>query len=141
MELVSTSCCGVREIEYLQDAGTPDDALKIFCEQYFDKYEEGPRQDGCAHVMFTEVTKAEEGGQKVDYGKKFAAVIAKYKLGTVIATRPSINPAHGAKGARHWVKGYLWTVNKAALRKWAKANDCFPEKEVESNYYDNLYGW
>lgn len=122
-------CCAVGEVEGLRYDKNAEASLLEIANEFFDPDEQRADDIGrWAHVIFTEVTRAEEEknpsrekkSYSGTYGRELAALIKKLKLGTVISTRTAMNPNHSNKGYRHFVKAYVWTVNRKNFLKWAK---------------------
>lgn len=57
-------------------------------------------------------------------GKKFAAFIAKNKLGTVTASKVQTNP-----NTNNRIRVWLWDVNLKALEKWYKSHKDYEDDE------------
>jgi hypothetical protein len=125
----TNNCCAVGEVAGLRYDKTPEESLLGIATGFFDPDEQHVDDIGrWAHIIFTEVTRAEEEknpsrekkSYSGTYGRELAALIKKLKLGTVIASRTAMNPNHSEKGYRHFVKTYVWTVNRKNFLKWAK---------------------
>lgn len=91
--------CGVRQL-----IGVHDDSPSGGLRNAFRYPDNGPR---CAHVVFSDTTSG--------HGKRFAAFIVKKGLGTVISTPARVNP-----NSRNRIVVWVWTINKAGLRRWLK---------------------
>jgi hypothetical protein len=76
-----------------------------------DYYDDDDYDSKWRYAVFTQAGKGES------YGRKFAALIRKQKLGTVVqaTTKTVTNPNSG-----NVLKAWLWTVNHKNLRKWAQ---------------------
>ena len=97
MSLVSTTCCGVKEIEYL--SGTSRESLLESAEDFF-------LDDRCAFIIFTDI----QGSSK---GRTLSRMIKKLKLGDVIVTRSKRNP-----NTNNLVTVWVWRVNQTAFKSW-----------------------
>ena len=102
--LSSQNCCGIREISGVWNIDGPKGVLKTV-HSYF-------RGGGsCAIIMFSDAMAYGDGA-------KLSAIIKKHKLGLVVETGRVHNPNSGRA-----IKGWLWTVNKKALKAWYKKNN------------------
>jgi hypothetical protein len=115
-------CCGIQEIAYIAQDGSPEDVLMSF-EEY----------ELCAHAIFS-VTSSQTAQHRK--GRMLADYIRKHKLGAVVAThRGARNPSHAGT-----IKAWIWTPNHGAFRAWqAKMRKRFPEKWGQKDYYGNPY--
>lgn len=131
------ACCGVGEVEYLEDACGPDKALQEIGNLMFEDpdYSHVPT---FAHLIFTEVTKRLDGRRTIDtktYGADLAKLIKKQKLGTVLITRMAVNPCHNDKDDKHMLKTYLWTPNYRKFKAYWKANGGVVQKRERDDYF------
>ena len=107
IELCSTKCCGVMEINNLSKVKSPLAALKAIAQtlkQGFDPKNWG--QHPPVFVTFTGVTKrvwADHTSDRADnYGQAFSDFLTKHKLGPVVSSEERVN----------------WTANSIKLWVW-----------------------
>lgn len=114
------SCCGFREIDDLSLIRNDEFTLPLMRSLGFDPdyyYAMGRRRllprpaIRFAHLLFT------EAGTKSKYGAKFKAWIEREGLGTV-----TVSPAKKNPNSRRMVKGYIWSIDRDALRAWYARN-------------------
>jgi hypothetical protein len=133
------ACCGVGEIQYLEGSGTPEEVLKdIGDDLWGDGCAYGDPMDPYAHMIFTEVCKVTVNGKvskTANYGAELAKAIKKHKLGTVMITKMAVNPQHAEKHDRHYIKTYVWTPSKTALKAFWKANGGVPYVDPYADGY------
>lgn len=126
MNIRSTKCCGLNEIDGLNGYNNPEDALIAFCESQMEsnnKYNSevaSVKSAICSHYFFTAAVMPSEikkdGGISVsNYGIAFARYIQTHDLGTVVATPCVINEAWHPD---HSVMAWLWTPDYLKLRSW-----------------------
>lgn len=114
MQIRNTSCCGLKEIEDLQDADEPEDAVRLLLdisgtkEYSTTQHRYVPKLNILfSHVLFTEVIG--DGG----YGRQLSAYVKKHHLGTVVMSSTSTNPNTGNR-----IRCYIWTIDKPAIKAW-----------------------
>lgn len=120
MRVTHLSCCGMKEIATLGTYDGPTDALRAFCASWrptqknhnTSAYSYYPDETfNCAFVVFS------EAGSGAKYATKFAAFITKNELGDVAQVPGKINP-----NSSRTVRPFIWGINTANLKKWAKEN-------------------
>ena len=117
-------CCGVDEIEFIQDAQPLPDLLRSIYETWYGS--KGDGNDGAGILVFTAVVKGEGWTKFYKRGDQLAAYIEKNKLGSVVRSKPKVNP-----NSSNTVRAYLWSVSASGFHKWAKAQKWY-EKFVKS---------
>lgn len=137
IEVVSMSCCGIREIAGLSSYAYEDkkDGFDIVIRRllttdvisiYGSSYSED--QFGTGALLFTQATYRTDKGRKSGYGYRFAADIVKRKLGTVTEAKGYINPNTG-----YHITPFIWTFSKSALYRYAKwVDNGRPVKQASS---------
>lgn len=114
-------CCGINELGYIRDDDNAVDSLMSI-----------HKGDLAAHVVFS-VTSRE--CVKHAKGIALAKYIRKHKLGSVVSTKPAVNPNH--KGT---LRAWLWTPNKKTFIQWQAAQrKAHPQKYGVTDY--NPWGW
>lgn len=128
----STGCCGMREINDLGHGITPEEAMFAVCELHTGLDFTKPAVDGrsphdCNVVittpllLFSGVTTRVKGDHSSnrpdDYAGAFAAFITDKGLGEVVVTKEVENPS-----GHNRLKAWLWTPNQAALTTWWRAH-------------------
>lgn len=99
--LQETHCCGIRELNHVQDVSSAKEAIADAARDWFDNDRDGA-------FIFYSVTK--DYLQKGDGIKKY---IEKKELGTVFKTRSLRNP-----NSENLLTMYLWQVNKKNFEKF-----------------------
>lgn len=131
MEIVSTKCCGINEIDKLGEHNTPEGAMLSFCESQLEtnnkfvnpsgvKEAAGTKNAICTHYFFTGAVypkdlTASGRVRKDHYGVAFAKFITDNDMGTVIETPCAVNEAWHPD---HSVMAWMWTPNFNAVRAW-----------------------
>lgn len=105
ISIQDTSCCGMHEIENLSEfKGRPKDALSSLL--HASQYDSTIR--GSAYIIFS-------GVREERYGQEFAALIKKYKLGTITKA-----PAKKNLNSGNVILAWIWTLDRRAIQKWAE---------------------
>lgn len=113
IDIRSTSCCGLSDIDYLK--GTkPKEAIAKICT-------DRELNDTPPFYLFSGVVKEK-------YGENFKKYILKNKLGKIIETPTRINP-----NSDNRIKAWVWSVNNKEIKRWAKENKKTIE-EVQNKY-------
>lgn len=76
-------------------------------------YEDASQYAKFRFAIFTEATHVDKPEER--YGHKFARLIEKKKLGTLVVTDRQLNPNSG-----HNVQVWVWGIDHEALRAWYK---------------------
>ena len=115
--LNNLQCCGVKEIHGLSTHKTPEEAFRYFGmlttnKKALDCYTCLPTDvtepwEKFRYVMFTQAKKS------TDYGERFAAFLAKKRLGDLLETGFHVNPS-----ADNNLKVWIWTVDWRCVRQW-----------------------
>ena len=117
-------CCAVREIEYLSDYDTPEEAMGRIVDEEFGNLP--------AFYVFTGVVGYTNSKRREVYGTKFRDFIDKNRLGAVTESPARHNPNHPTHKVRVWV----WAVNHKAVTKWLKKHgDKVKEKRETYGVY------
>lgn len=136
MNITSTSCCGVDEIDNLQDYTDPEKAMLAFCDQVFhyDRWIKESQDNLAGIYIFTGVERLRgtteiaipytdknryKIGVRIGYGSAFAKFITVNKLGKVVAGQAAANRINHPN---HIVKCWVWTPAVTALKRWYKEN-------------------
>lgn len=129
MNIESTSCCAVEDINDLSSHNTPELAMREFClglevEKDYNYYRSKKvLSQPAGFYIFTGVVRHSKGSgtprQNGKYAPNFAAYILKHKLGSVVETTAHPNRVNHPD---HWIKVYVWHPNETNLRKWWKKN-------------------
>lgn len=119
MEILNLKCCGIKEIAGLSHHETTKGALKSFGElTYFAaRNVKGPKEppvmvpapiERFRYVIFSQANTPGylESLSRSKYGEKFAALILKERLGTLIETTPNINP-----NSNNMLRVWVWTID------------------------------
>lgn len=102
MNLDDTSCCGLKEIDWLS-TDPKLDVLEV-CEERFD---EG---DKFAFVLFTDISTS-------DYGRNLSSYISRRGLGRIVKTKSKKNHNSG-----NMLKVYVWEISTGNLKSWYLKN-------------------
>lgn len=114
------NCCGVREIDGLSDGPSAAQNLKDFLSDYA---EELDKDTPFRYAMFTQA-----GARRTGYGFRFASLIEKKGLGTVISTGFNKNPNSGNP-----LKVWIWTLNLEALKAELKKEGLNLDSDLDGN--------
>lgn len=113
-DLVATRCCGIRELNGIEDCSTAREAVVDAAEGWFEEDKDG------SYIFFSTTNEHR-------IGHATAAYIEKYNLGVVHKTRPTRNP-----NSENMLTMWVWTVNKKNFEAyWHKTNRY--KKEYKSN--------
>lgn len=145
--LQSNYCCGVRELDGLEemrgrrdpkefliavigqmggwkvDYSKPLNDSVYYWNRQYAKVKSEKLHPGCAHVLFT------QAGSRSKYGERFRDFIVSANLGKVIESDGKVNP-----NSRRSVRAFLWSPDKAALEKWWKSQDIDIDKLPSPGY-------
>ena len=140
LQIRSTSCCGMREIEDIGGSGkTAAEALREFCTNLPALYDYGKRSPGgefkltgreisFSLVVFTGVVKRNRGDSSSErednYGEAFADLLAAEKLGVVLPSAAGVNPNTG-----NTIQAWVWTVDRDELVAYAQHIDAEEEEK------------
>lgn len=120
VDIEGLQCCAIDEIGGISNCARATDVIEDVCKNWFEDCERDNDEGNAAFYLFTDT-------EESNAGMNLAKYIVAEKLGTVVSTQYRVNPNSGNK-----VKCWIWSVNKVALKKWAKHNDCYTEID---NYY------
>lgn len=105
-ELESITCCGVLELHGVESCDTAREAVVDAAEGYFEEV-----NNHRAYILYSTT-----GDSRI--GHAINRYIAKYRLGVVQKTRPTLNGNTG-----NMVTVWMWTVNKRNFEAfWHKTN-------------------
>jgi hypothetical protein len=104
MNINSTSCCAVVELDDIRDGHTPKAMISNLANYYYSNHY-------FKYVIFTDINDSY-------YARPLEAAVKKLKLGTVIKTRGNKNP-----NSKNKVTVYVWAVNITNLLKHADDTD------------------
>lgn len=102
------SCCGVREMNGLED--TPKETLQEMCAEICRGECDHTRWPLFRYAIFSDTHRSRKG-------INLAAYIQRHRLGSVISTRWNVNPNSGNR-----LKVWTWTLNSTNLKTWWKRN-------------------
>lgn len=131
MNVENTQCCGIGEIEGIEDHPDPEDALREFLENSLDDNDYDPYAYNAPYdrrekpkpakihlnyniYFMSGVTR--RGKIRYTYVQKWKRFIERNKLGRVVISKPVTNSNH----LNHKVVGAVWTVNARNISKWWK---------------------
>lgn len=117
MDIVDTSCCGVKELDGIDAHEKTEDLLSHICYYLFEDHV------GCAFLTFTDKARR-------TYGSRLTVYIRKHNFGQVLVTRAKTNPNSG-----NVIRHYTWTPNLKNLAKWFKKHPFTDEDDDEQNGY------
>jgi hypothetical protein len=115
MNIHTTRCCGIREIDKLGTYSTPERALRaIVRHELFDV--------DTPLYLFTGVSlrRVEDHtyvSRTDDYGQALADYITANRLGTVVVSPEVLNPHSG-----NCIKAWIWAVDADAIEAWRGEN-------------------
>ena len=112
--LRGTSNCGMRELYLDNGYEQPPQVVAYLCTQFSRKRVVGGKLVPSLSIPFIHVIFSEN--LKNGYGAKLAAYIEKQHLGYVVSTKTRANP-----NTSNPITAYIWTLNRAGLAKWWKA--------------------
>lgn len=110
MFITRKNCCGILELDGLREYRTAEDVLQDFVRETVIPDEHGhilQRNPG-AFVLFSEARSGK-------YALKLKEVILKERLGAVFVSPSRRNP-----NSLNMIRVYLWTIDQARLKKYAK---------------------
>ena len=122
MEVRATSCCGLKELSWIQSETTPAGDVKAFCQHHKGLQGTLNKASIPGLVLFTSVEKLSKSATytvKTGYGSKLAAYIVRNKLGTVTKSPMRVNRVNHPD---HHLVGYFWAPSIAGLERWWKTN-------------------
>lgn len=119
-QLERTQCCGIRELNGVQQSGSV--ALIVLKDAARGFYEEGM---GSAFIFFSI---AQFSAQSKKRGKELTDLIEKYKLGVVQKTHAMLNPNSG-----RMLTMYMWEVNKSGFQSFYKKYAQDEDEDEEDN--------
>ena len=118
-------CCGIREIHALSYYATANEALKAFGALTYQNMVRVPPgklmlkpDKGFRYIIFTQAQKTSS------YGQRFADLIIRHKLGTLLDTGFHINP-----NSLNNLKVWIWEVDHEACTKFFQ--ELADKKEAE----------
>jgi hypothetical protein len=115
--LKETECCGIRELDGIMSDNDARKSVVDAAEQWHEEDVDG------AFVFFSSFGSSTAG-------QNIAAYIEKYKLGTVMKTRPTLNPNSG-----NVLTMWVWTVNKRNFRRFWRKTKRYKENYAEGEVW------
>ena len=117
-----SGCCGVREITSLSLDANPQESIKSFGLQCYEKHLKGEKkskfgedirldQENFRYALFSQATIPGSNPASV-YGEHFAVYILDNALGEIIQTGSHTNPNSG-----NMLKIWIWTIDHAAVKE------------------------
>lgn len=114
--LIETECCGIRELNGVMSCKTAREAIVDAAEDWFTDDKDG------AFIFFSTTNNSKIGSQ-------IGAYITKYRLGTWMRTRPTLNP-----NSDNMLTMFVWTVNKQNFVRYWKNTKRYKANHVDDDY-------